>query len=319
MEAMGYAAARERAAWFAVENGGRFRVLGPDAQDYLHRMLTNDIRALTPGHGAYACMLDINGRMIADLWVWLLDSDNMLVETALTAQDPLMAALDRYIIMEQVELEDARNALSLITVQGPEAAALVRAALKGEAPEIAFGEAWESTAGSADLILAASRRSALPGVDVYAPPEHMDSILAALAGAGITAGAPEALETLRIEAGIPKWGVEMNDATIPLDANLEGVAVSFSKGCYPGQEIIARIHSRSKPARHLMGLRLDGPPPPKGAQVSAGGAAIGTVAGSALSPAFGAIALAYMKKDHDDPGTAVTVDGSPGIVTALPF
>ncbi len=315
----GYEAARSAAAFFPVSDGGRFRMLGPDAQDFLHRMVTNDIKSLTPGQGVYATILDINGRMTADLFAWLLDLDNILIETAASAQNILMATLDKYIIMEQVELEEARTTLALVTVQGPKAHELVEEAVNAPIPMLEPGEAWESGPDALNMVVGMRDRSGMGGVDIYVPADRQGWLQDALRVGGVPEGDPDTLETLRIEAGIPKWGHELDETVIPLEANLEGSGVSFTKGCYPGQEIIARIHSRGAPARHLAGIRFSDGSPSPGAEVLSGDQPIGKVTSAALSPSLGGLALAYLKKGAGDPGDAVTAGGLSGTVESLPF
>lgn len=310
----GYEAARTSAAFFPIEDGARFRLIGPDARDFLNRLVSNEVKALPPGHGVYATMLLPNGRMIADLWAWVLSPDNILAETAASAHDALMSALDQYLIMEDVEIRDEAGALALVSVQGPDARSMAAKALAADVPALEPGAVWESPAGSSDAVVAARDRSGQGGVDVYIPSARMPDLLDALASAGAVAGGADALETLRIEAGIPKWGAELSESVIPLEANLAGVAVSFTTGCYPGQEIIARIHSRGKPARHLVRLAFpDGPPPP-GAELRREGKAVGTITSAAVSPRFGGMALGYVRKENDAPGTEVEAGGIHGTV-----
>lgn len=313
----GYEAIVERAAFFQP-TGGRFRLMGPDAQEYLHRMVTNDIKGLAPGQGTYACLLDINGRMIADLWAWVVSADEILVETADSACEALMASLDKYLIMEEVEIQDARADEALVSVQGPRAHAALANALALDLPDLQPGVLWQTSDDGTGLIVAARDRAGCGGLDVYVP-ANADGLLNALRETGVEEASDEAVQTLRIEAGFPRWGAELTTDTIPLDAGLEGIAISFTKGCYPGQEIIARIHSRGKPARHLVGIRFDSGPPTAGAVVKSGAADVGAVTSSAASPRFGPIALAYLKKEHGEPGVAVECDGISGTTVGLPF
>jgi folate-binding protein YgfZ len=313
----GYEEALSSAAFFPVTDGGRFRLVGADSQDFLNRMVTNEVKALPPGHGVYAAMLDIKGRMIADLWAWVLDADNILVETAAAAQPALMAALDKYLIMEKVEIRDVVQGLALVTLQGPSALQAAARALEADIPALGPGDVWESTAGSEDVIVAARRRTDLDGVDVYVPMARAAAFESALAKGSVARGGAEALEILRVEAGIPKWGAELSETVIPLEANLGGVAISFSTGCYPGQEIIARIHSRGKPARHLAALRfLDGPPPP-GTELERDGKPVGVITSAVVSPRFGGLALGYLRKENGEPGSVVSAGGMNGAVVEI--
>jgi folate-binding protein YgfZ len=315
----GYEEARSSAAFFPVTDGARLRLVGPDSQDFLNRLVSNEVKALPPGHGVYATMLDINGRMLADLWAWVLDTDNVLVETAAAAKPALMAALDKYLIMEQVEIHDASDTLALLTIQGPRALAAAAKALGADLPALEPNGVWESAAGAEEAIVAVRDRSGHGGVDIYVAADRLTGVERALETEGVIRGTTDALEILRVEAGIPRWGAELTDTVIPLEANLGGVAVSFTTGCYPGQEIIARIHSRGKPARSLAGLRFPDGPPPAGTDLVQDGKTVGKVTSAVVSPRLGGLALGYLRKETGEPGTAVSGGGMNGAVAKLPF
>lgn len=315
----GYDDVLNNAAFSPIRDGGRICVTGPDARDFLHRMTTNDILGLGTRRGARAALLDINGRMLADLHAWVLDEETVLVETDAQTCDTLIATLEKYIIMEQVEVEDARGRLGLITVQGVEAFEPVLEAILEDIPPLEPFSVWKHGEGEDAVLVCARDRTGHGGYDLYASPERVAALPQSLGPAGAAVLSDEALETLRIEAGIAKWGRELTEGTVPLEANLEGVSVSFSKGCYPGQEIIARIHSLGKPARRLLGIRFDGDAPPSAQVVECDGTAAGVVTSAALSPRFGPIAMAYLRKDHAEPGLTVRCGGMRGTTCELPF
>jgi folate-binding protein YgfZ len=315
----GYDDVLTNAAFAPVLDGARVLVTGPDARDFLHRMTTNDILGLGTGKGARAALLDINGRMLADLHAWVLDEETVLVETDAQACDTLIGTLEKYIIMERVEVEDARDSLGLVTVQGVEAFEPVLEALLEDMPPLEPFAVWKHGDGADAVIVCARDRTGHGGYDLYASPERAAALPQALGPAGATVLSEAALEALRIEAGIAKWGRELTEGTIPLEANLEGVSVSFTKGCYPGQEIIARIHSLGKPARRLLGIRFEGEEVPSSCVVERDGAEAGAVTSAVLSPRFGPIAMAYLKKDYAEPGVAVRCGGVQGMTCELPF
>lgn len=311
-----YEAAASSAVLFPVINGARFRMLGPDSQEYLHRMVSNDFLSLTSGQSAWACVLAIDGRLIADLYAWILDEETILVETSADTLAPLMSTLEKYIIMERIELEDATGALDLVTVLGPGAPEIVTKVLDIEANDMPEGHCLPKD----DMIIAARPRGWVGSLDIYAPPQRMPAIRQALIAGGCHDGSPETLDILRVESGIPTWGAELTTRTIPLEANLDGKAVSFTKGCYPGQEVIARIHSRGRPAKELRGIRLEGTVlPAPGNAVLHDGTDIGIITSAVNSPRFSVIALAYLDKNHLDPDQPVTVGGVPGVTSLLPF
>jgi len=311
-----YEAAASSAVLFPVINGARFRMLGPDSQEYLHRMVSNDFLSLTPGQGARGCILEIDGRLIADFRAWILDEETILVETSSETLAPLMTALEKYIIMERLELEDISSEQDRTTVLGPGAAGCVSEVLAQDVNGISE---WHCVVAD-PLVVAGVALGQVSGMDIYSPVDETSELRDALKRAGAMDGGNDTLEILRVEAGEPAWGAELTNRTIPLEANLVGKAVSFAKGCYPGQEIIARIHSRGQPAKQLRGIRLEGNVvPAPGNAVLHDGTDIGIITSAVNSPRFGVIALAYLDKNHLDPDQPVTAGGVSGVTSLLPF
>ncbi len=311
-----YTAALSGAILVPDSGGARFRMLGPDARDYLHRMASNDFLSLTPGQGARGCILEVDGRLIADFRAWIIDEETILVETAAETLVPLMTALEKYIIMERLELEDATAELDRTTVLGSGARGCASEALGQDVNGISE---WRCVAAD-PLVLVGTALGQVSGLDIYSPQAQTVELRDALSKAGTLDGSRQTLDIFRVEAGEPAWGAELTNRTIPLEANLVGRAVSFTKGCYPGQEIIARIHSRGQPAKQLRGIRLEGTvPPAPDTDVVWDGNAVGVVTSAVQSPRLGVIAMAYLDKNHLDPDQPVTVGGVPGVTSLLPF
>ena len=300
-----YKQLREGAGYHVREDRGRLILRGTDRLSYLHGLLTNDVAALQPGTGCYAALLTAQCRMIADMRVFetgevvLVDLDRSLVES-------IREHFDKFVITEDVSIEDATAALVQIGVYGPAAEAIVGKAV----PEHPL------TIPSSDY--------GISGFEVVVPADRGTFVEDALRGAGASEVTAEALEVTRVEAGVPKFLVDMDTTTIHLEAGIEDRAISFTKGCYVGQEVIIRVMHRGggRVAKKLVGLRASAQLQ-KDERVFAGEREIGRVTSAVMSPRLGAIALAYVQRDFIEPGTEVTVSVSGSqvnaTVTPLPF
>jgi tRNA-modifying protein YgfZ len=325
-EASGYDAARRGAAFFDRANRGLIVVSGKDRASYLHGLLTNDIASLKAGEGCYTAYLTPQGRMIADLWVYEL-GDVILLVMSRDVKDTVLTRLDQFIFTEDVQLGDVTSTFACIAIVGPVAAKAAAQAFSGVSLETlaSLGEHGNVRAEFAGHAAIAARvtDTGEPGYDLFVEAGREQALKAAL----LAAGAPELdvplVETLRIEAGVPKFHQDMDEETIPLEAGIESRAISLTKGCYVGQEVIIRVLHRGhgRVARKLVGLTLEGDVVPKpAAAVHSGEREVGHVTSSTGSPALQRpVALAYLHRDFVAEGTQVTVDGSAARVTALPF
>jgi folate-binding protein YgfZ len=299
-------------------------VSGADRASYLQGLFTNDIAALGPGTGCYTAYLTPQGRMIADLFVYEL-GDSMLLTMEQQTKDPLLARLERFVFTEDVTIADLTGALVPIAVVGPQAADAVVEALPGvdgrrlENLPVSGAFRIEGTPG----VVARVNDMGVEGFEVYLDPDRAAGFENALAaGRAIVLDATTA-DAIRIEAGIPRFHVDMDEDTIPLEAGIEDRAISFTKGCYVGQEVIVRVLHRGhgRVSKKLVGLTLDGMSvPARGAPVRAEGRDVGRVSSSALSPALNRpIALASVHRDFTEPGIRLEVDENGATVTSLPF
>jgi folate-binding protein YgfZ len=320
-----YAAARRRAAFVARSSRGRLLLSGADRAAYLQGLLTNDIAALKPGQGCYAAYLTPQGRMIADLHVYEL-GDGMLLTLPGGTKDTVLARLDELIFSEDVQVRDATDVFAEIAVIGPEAAAALSQVLTGTSEKMlamlpAHGN-LKAEAGGEPAIVARIDDAGEEGYGVFIN-RAADSFVPALAARGVVPLDASTAEAIRIEAGVPLFHHDMDEDTIPLEAGIEARAISFTKGCYVGQEVVIRVLHRGhgRVARKLVGLILDPSTPGSGgAVVRSGEREVGRVTSSAFSPVLQKpIALAYVHRDFVTPGTAVSVEGAPAEVTALPF
>jgi folate-binding protein YgfZ len=263
--------------------------------------------------------------MIADLWVYEL-GDVVLLSMARDVKPTVLAKLDQFIFSEDVQLGDVSETFSATAIVGPRAAEVLAAAIGPQAEPLAtlprYGHARVDFQGQPAIVLRTSDLGE-DGFDVLVASEQHAALRERLHGAGAGDVDADTAEALRVEAGIPKFHRDMDEDTIPLEAGIEADAISMTKGCYVGQEVIIRVLHRGhgRVARRLVGLTLDGTaPPPSGSPVKVDDREIGSVTSSASSPALGKpIALAYLHRDYVAPGTVVSVVGASAVVTPTPF
>ncbi len=325
----GYRAARERAGLFDRSGRGRIRISGGDAVAFLHGVLTNDITALAPGQGCYALYLTPQGRIIADLDVLRTD-EAVLLGVHADVKDTLLTRFDQSIFAEDVRLQDTTAETAQWHVCGPSAADAVARVTGLDAGRLRslpeYGHVAAPFAGH-DVRVVSVRPAGLPGFDLIVERAQHDAVREALQAAGAVDLPAETVEALRVESGVPAFHVDMDETTIPLEAGVEQRGISFTKGCYVGQEVIIRVMHRGhgRVARHLMGLTLDGVDvPAAGDPIEGDGKEVGRVTSAVFSPALArAIAIGYLHRDWQTAGTAVQIvhDGAahPAAITTLPF
>jgi folate-binding protein YgfZ len=325
VSAAAYDAARRRAAVVRRADRGRIVVSGPDRASYLQGLFTNDIAALRAGLGCYTAYLTAQGRMIADAWVYEL-GDVMLLSVAAEVKPTLLAKLDQYLFSEDVQLGDVTDTFDQLGIVGPHAAAIVSTLTGIDETRLSglpeHGNVRHESAGS-PVIVTRTSDTGEPGFDLYIDTARMGEAETGLAQLDVPTLDDETAEAIRIETGVPRFHRDMDEDTIPLEAGIESRAISFTKGCYVGQEVIIRVMHRGhgRVARRLVGLALDGGDvPTAGAAVASGDRAIGQVTSATFSPALQRpIALAYVHRDFVAPGTPVQVGASNGHVAHLPF
>jgi tRNA-modifying protein YgfZ len=288
---------------------GVIAVAGPDGAEYLQGQVTNDVEALGAGEGQYAALLDRKGKMQTDLRVLRVGAEEIQIDLEPAPKDQALRHLTMYSIGRDVAVADATAERALLSLIGPRAAEI---AASPPLPEFAN----ETVTVAGIEALAVGTRD---GIDLFCAAADRDRLLAALTEAGAVEVTPEAAEIIRVEAGIPRFGAEMDAGTMPAEAAIVEDAVSFTKGCYIGQETVARLHYKGKPNRHLRGLKLSGAAAP-GAALRLGEKEVGTLGGAVVSPALGPIGLAIVRREAE-PGTELAVgeDGVTAEVVALPF
>ena len=321
----GYQAARAGAAILERDERGRIVVSGGDRASYLQGLLTNDVQALKAGEGCYAAYLTPQGRMIADVFVYEL-GDVILLTVPLAQTKVVLERLDQMVFSEDVQLGDATGAFRTRTIVGPDAARILSVVLGMPLDDLSSLSTHGNRRVQYDgqpAIVTRVVDTGEPGFDVHVDLARADPLTRAITSTGAMALEPADAEAMRIESGTPAFNRDMNEETIPLEAGIEQRAISFTKGCYVGQEVIIRVLHRGhgRVARKLVGLTLDGHAAPSaGATITADGRDVGHVTSSAFSPALQRpIALAYVHRDVVAPGTVVSVDGVRAEVTKLPF
>jgi tRNA-modifying protein YgfZ len=304
-----YRQLREGCGLLDRSDRGKLAIRGGEAAEYLQGQLTNDVEALTPGQGCYAALLDRKGHMQADMRVLRISPDELWIDVEAVALPAARRHLEMYKVGREVEVaeESAERAiLSLIGPGSPEASGVAAGSPNSHRPAAIEGVETlaVTTAEGLDLCCAATEAG-----------ELREALLRR--GAVEVSGA--AAEILRVEAGRPRFGAEMTEETMPAEAGIVEEAVSFTKGCYIGQEPVARLHYKGKPNRHLRGLRLSGSVA-AGVPLSHDGKEVGVVGTACVSPAFGPIALAIVRREAP-PGAIVEVgdEAETAEVVELPF
>jgi tRNA-modifying protein YgfZ len=292
---------------------GKLALSGADAATFLQGQVSNDVEGLAPGTGCYAAFLTPKGKMLGDVRV-LATSDELLLDTERVSLQALFNMIRRFSLGYQVELHKRTLERGLLSLIGPDAADLAGA---GDLGSDEHAHAVIEVPGSG-LPARAIRTDV--GVDLLCDAADTAALLAALEDAGVVAVGEAAAECLRVERGRPRYGTDLDDTVIPQEAGLNERAVSFTKGCYVGQETVARLYYRGKPNRQLRGLRLSGPAQ-GGEELVFEGRVVGRVTSTARSPRFGPIALGFVRREAPV-GSTVSV-GASGELTAevieLPF
>ena len=281
---------------------GQVALVGPDAVEFLQGQVTNDVEGLAPGGGCYALLLNHKGKVRMDMRV-LRGDDLLMIDTEPGFDVALERTAEMYGIGRDFDAVNNTGGYAILSLIGPAA----RSVLDVEPP--AEENAW--LRGEHGFYVATHL-----GVDVMCPTEHADAVRDAL---GVEAVSEEAAECLRVESGRPRFGVDFDSDTIPEEAGLNDRAVSFTKGCYVGQETVARLHYKGKPNRHLRGLRLS-EPVPSGTELRLGERVVGRVGSVAESPVHGPIALAVVRREAS-PGDELAAgeSGATAAVVEPPF
>jgi folate-binding protein YgfZ len=309
-------AVRERAAVIDRSHRGSIEATGRDRATFFHAILSGDVKALATGQGCEAAFLDVHGKITALLVVHCL-ADRLVLEMDHALVAPTLAAVDRYLISERVALEETSTRAALLTVAGPAARKVVEAAAGAPLPDLAL---WQHvTLGWPDVAVRAVRtsESGEEGYDLWVPVDGAERVWERVLGAGARPAGREAWNVLRVEAGVVWHGVDVDATTLILEAPLDR-AYSLGKGCYLGQEVVARITYRGHVNRKIVGFRFpDARVPRAGARIRVDGHEVGRITSPVVSPSLGCgIALGFLRREHWEPGTPVEVEGDGAPLTA---
>lgn len=307
----GYRAITEGAAIVDRSERGKLALTGDGAKEFLTGQVTNDILALEPGRGCYAALLTHKGKMRGDLRV-LDTGDELLLDTERVALQALFDTIRTFKLGFDVDLHKRTLQRALLSVVGPRARQVTGADAAGLGAD--EHDHVAATLGGREVRLVATDL----GVDVLALTEDADAVRSALIDAGAEPVDEAVAEIVRVERGRPRYGLDLDETVIPQEAGLNDRAVSFTKGCYVGQETVARLFYKGKPNRHLRGLRLSRPVA-TGAVLRLGDKEVGRLGSSVVSPALGPIGLAIVRREAEPGATLAVEGGATATVVDLPF
>jgi len=290
----------ERVGLLDRSERGKLALTGGEAKEFLHGQVTNDVEALEPGRGCYAAFLTHKGKMLGDLRILDL-GDELFLDTERVALQELFNMIRRYKLGRDVELHKRTVERALLSLVGPAARVVGSAEHDNVRDEI----------GGVPVTLVRTD----VGVDVICDAERAGEVKAAL---GVPDVDEAVAEIVRVESGRPRYGVDLDDSVIPQEAGLNERAVNFEKGCYVGQETVARLFYRGKPNRHLRGLRL-AEPVASGTPLRLGKREVGRVGSSVVSPVHGPIALAIVRREAAPGDELVVGEAATATVVELPF
>jgi tRNA-modifying protein YgfZ len=297
-----YSVLHNGALFFDRSDRMRIRISGPKAAELVTGMVTNDVSSLLPGEGQYAAALSAKGKIVADVRIFALD-DALLIDTSAAAAPGWKEMVRKYINPRIAPYHDVTTEMADFGVFGRAARSVVSRALDVDDKDLAglapYGHIRRPFADGT-VIIARVPEIDLDGFEIFAPTGLVGELKAKFHSAGVVEGGAETWEIARVESGRPQWGVDMDDTTLPQEANFDELgAISYTKGCYIGQETVARVHFRGHVNRFLRRLRfVTRPAPPKGAELfDESGKVIGEIRSAALSPRFGGVALGMVRRE----------------------
>jgi glycine cleavage system T protein (aminomethyltransferase) len=307
-----YASVRNEVGIADLSHRGKLRLSGKEHVKFLQGMVTNDICKLKEGKGLYATFLTPKGRMISDMKLYR-ESDFILLDLEPGLNEKMRDLLIKYRLSYKANVEDVTESLNLLSIHGTNSRRLIQKTLNGKIPELNEYEFLRKEINGFQTMIARANRTGEEGYDVFVSTEGVKTAWESLAKNrkefGLKLVGLDAMDILRIEAAIPRYGVDMDENTIPLEAGLDH-AISYEKGCYVGQEVVARIKWRGHVNRYLAGFQIEGEDlPANGDKIRQGEREIGYVTSSAFSPTLKKIiALGYIRREFIEPGTKIIVN-----------
>ena len=316
-----YAAGKERVAVFDTNWHATFRMTGRDRVNYLHAITSGNIKALEPGQGTLALVLNPQGHILSEIEIYVL-AESVLVRTHASARERTFATLKKFIIASDVKVEDLTEATGSMAVEGPRAAAVIAQACGVKLDETPPMSVRDVAVDSIPCQLIRRAHFGAPGAEFIAGREVLPQLWTALLMAAAAQGGEpigmNALNALRLEAGVPWYPADFGEGQIPHEAGVENTHISFNKGCYTGQEIVERVRSRGHVNRKRVPLRFStSGPPAAGTKLRANGAEIGFVSSAAAMPnGLPSIGMGYVRKEQFAPGSVLEFDGGTATVTS---
>jgi glycine cleavage system T protein len=306
-----YKAVRENVGIIDLSSRGKLRLSGKDHLKFLQGMLSNDVIKLEEGQGVYATILTVKGRMISDMKVYK-DKEFILLDLEPGLNQKVLELLTKFRLSYKASIDDFSETAGLISIQGPQARKLLEMLFEEGIPQMEELNFIQKEFMASELMIACVNRTGEEGFDLYienkALPNLWEDLLKKGQELNIKTVGYDALDTLRIEAGLPIYNIDMDENNIPIEAGLWN-ALDFEKGCYVGQEVVARIKWRGHVNWHLMGFECDGELVPKiGDEIFDGERKIGRITSSTFSAEFNKpLCLGYIRREFNDPGTKVSI------------
>ena len=324
-----YRAVREGVAIADLSHRGKLRVTGDDRVKWLQSVISNDILSLQPGQGRYSSFLTHKGKMLTYFRCYM-QADAVMLEDVGEIGDQTYLALRKFLLYgTKAKLENFRDSWGLLLVSGPKAGSTMKAAFGTHVDDLKSVNFIPAAIGGQSALVIRSEETGEPDFEVLIPADGIVVAWERLLEAGMPHGirpiGAQALEALRIEAGIPKAGPDLNEEIVPPEANLEDKAFSLSKGCYPGQEVVARLDTYGSVRRRLVGLVVKGADvPPRGAKLFSGTREVGWLSSATFSPELKTpIAFGFPLRDFGVVDTALSIEADgkryEATVRPLPF
>ena len=322
-----YDRARSGAVLFDQSHRGKVELTGADAVSFLHNLCTNDVRTLAPGAGCEAFLTNVKAKVVAHALVYRPGDGGaaaLWLDLAPNMAPKVIRHLDHFLISEHVEFADRTAEFAQVHLAGPQAHAVLETAAGEAVPALEPLRHMTRTLGVAACQVRRHDPLGVPGYDILCPAGGAEGLWRLLAGAGASPAGLEAYQALRIEAGTPLYGVDIDDDTFAPEVGRTRQAICYTKGCYLGQEPVVMARDRGHVNRTLLAVLLPGGPVPPGSRLYRDGKEVGRVTSSAASPRLGtAVGLAYVRRGSQEPGTAVEVEVEgqrrPAEVVTLPF
>src|SRR5262245_11610843 len=324
-----YRAVREAVGIADLSHRGKLRVTGDDRVKWLQSVISNDLLSMQPGHGRYSSFLTHKGKMLTYFRCYM-EPDAVLLEDVGDIGDQTYTALRKFLLYgTKAKMENCRESWGLLLISGPNAAATLKGAFGTDVDDLKPVDFISAVIGGQTALVICTEETGERDFEILIPSDGLiaawEQLVEAGARHGIKPIGSQAREALSMEAGIPKAGSELNEEIVPPEANLEEKAFSLNKGCYPGQEVVARMDTYGSVRRHLVGLVVKGSVvPPKGAKLFSGTREVGWISSATLSPELKTpIAFGFPLRDFSTAGTQLPIEAGgtkyDATVQALPF